>query len=114
MPSQTDPAVIQDQVSAVRRFNRFYTRQIGVLQEALLESEFSLTEARVLYELNDRGCAKAADLVRDLNLDAGYLSRLLRRFETKRLIARKSSPADGRQSEITLTARGKAVFAELD
>jgi DNA-binding MarR family transcriptional regulator/GNAT superfamily N-acetyltransferase len=114
MPPQIDPAVAPNQVTAMRRFNRFYTRQIGVLQEALLDSEFSLTEARVLYELNERGCATASDLVRDLSLDAGYLSRLLRQFETKRLIVRKSSQADARQSEITLTSKGKTVFAELD
>jgi DNA-binding MarR family transcriptional regulator/GNAT superfamily N-acetyltransferase len=103
-----------EQVNAVRGFNRFYTRQIGVLQEALLESEYSLTEVRVLYELNERGCTTATDLVRDLNLDAGYLSRLLRKLETKHLITRRSSEADARQSEIALTPRGKAEFTELD
>jgi DNA-binding MarR family transcriptional regulator/GNAT superfamily N-acetyltransferase len=106
--------VLLEHVNSVRRFNRFYTRQIGVLQEALLDSEFSLTEVRVLYELNDRGRASATDLARDLNLDAGYLSRLLRGLETKDLITRRPLPADARQSEIELTPAGRAEFAELD
>jgi DNA-binding MarR family transcriptional regulator/GNAT superfamily N-acetyltransferase len=101
-------------VNAVRRFNRFYTRQIGVLQEALLDSAFSLTEVRVLYELNDRDGATATDLARDLSLDAGYLSRLLRKLESKQLIARRTLAADARQSGIALTAKGRAEFAELD
>jgi DNA-binding MarR family transcriptional regulator/GNAT superfamily N-acetyltransferase len=115
MVHQTAPsAVSAEQVTAMRRFNRFYTRQIGVLQEALLESEFSLTEARVLYELNERGRTTATDLAGHLDLDAGYLSRLLRKLETQRLIARKALPADARQSEIALTSKGKRAFAELD
>jgi DNA-binding MarR family transcriptional regulator/predicted N-acetyltransferase YhbS len=103
-----------EQVNGVRGFNRFYTRQIGVLQEALLASEYSLAEVRVLYELNARGRTTATDLARDLELDAGYLSRLLRKLETQHLISRRAAAADARQSEIALTARGKSEFAELD
>jgi DNA-binding MarR family transcriptional regulator/GNAT superfamily N-acetyltransferase len=106
--------VLLNQVNAVRRFNRFYTRQIGVLQEVLLESEFSLTEVRVLYELNERTRATASGLGRDLSLDAGYLSRLLRKLEKKGLIARQISEGDARQTEIQLTTQGIAEFAELD
>jgi len=103
-----------ERVAAVRRFNRFYTRQIGLLQEGYLKSPFSLSEVRVLYELAHREKPTAAELSRDLGLDAGYLSRVLRGFEKRRLISRTRSPADGRQSHLGLTARGQAAFAPLE
>ncbi|MFN2546290.1 MAG: GNAT family N-acetyltransferase [Myxococcales bacterium] len=103
-----------DAVAQVREFNRFYTRTIGVLQERLLDSEFSLTEVRVLYELSHRDRLTASDLCRDLGLDAGYLSRILRRFEKLRLVAVEKSPADARTRLLSLTPRGRAVFAPLD
>lgn len=106
--------VLSERIDAMRRFNRFYTRQIGVLQEALLDSEFSLTEVRVLFELNGRTAATATELVRDLNLDGGYLSRLLGKLEKTGLIVRQASAGDARQSHITLTAKGAAKFADLD
>jgi DNA-binding MarR family transcriptional regulator/ribosomal protein S18 acetylase RimI-like enzyme len=101
-------------VDAVRRFNRFYTRQIGVLQEGLLKSRFSLAEARVLYELAHRDQPTAAQLCKDLGLDAGYLSRILRGFERGGLIDRRPSTADGRESLLALTVDGRAAFGRLE
>jgi DNA-binding MarR family transcriptional regulator/GNAT superfamily N-acetyltransferase len=98
----------------VRAFNRFYTRQIGALDEHLLEGRFSLAETRVLYELAHRQGPTATDVGRDLGLDAGYLSRILRRFETRGLVTRTPSPADGRHSLLQLTARGRAAFSPLE
>lgn len=100
------------QVEAVRAFNRFYTRQIGVL-DPYLGSELSLTEVRVLYELAQRDQPAASELGRDLGLDAGYLSRILRRFEARGWIKRAVSPADRRQTLLRLTAEGKRAFAPL-
>jgi DNA-binding MarR family transcriptional regulator/GNAT superfamily N-acetyltransferase len=107
-------AEIAARVDAVRGFNRFYTQKIGVLQEGLLASPFSLTEARLLYELAQRERATASALCRDLGLDAGYVSRILRRFEKQRLIARTRSAEDGRQSFLALTEAGSAAFATLN
>ena len=102
------------QVAAIRSFNRFYTRQIGLLEEGLLRSEYSLTEARVLYELALREGLTASELGRDLGLDAGYLSRLLKKFDTLGLINRTPSQEDARQSVLALTAAGRDAFAPLN
>jgi DNA-binding MarR family transcriptional regulator/N-acetylglutamate synthase-like GNAT family acetyltransferase len=99
---------------AVRRFNRFYTRQIGILEERLYQSKFSLAEVRVLYELAHRTRSTATELGKDLGLDAGYLSRILRSFDRDGLIAKTQSTTDARQSHLTLTPKGRQVFAPLN
>jgi DNA-binding MarR family transcriptional regulator len=109
-----DVAACDRRIAAVRRFNRFYTQKIGVLQDAWLHLPFSLTEARVLYELAHRDGATATWLGRELGLDPGYLSRILRGFQRQKLIARVPSPQDGRQSLISLTAAGRDAFAPID
>lgn len=101
-------------VAAVRHFNRFYTQTIGVLHEGHLRSDFSLTEVRVLYELANREKPTAAELSRELGLDPGYLSRVLRDFGAKGLVAREASETDGRQSLVRLTRRGQEAFAALN
>ena len=113
------PTVAEDRVEAVRRFNRRYTRQIGALGAGHLGSPFSLSEVRVLYELahwnvTHAGAPAASDIARELALDAGYLSRLLRKLERADLIERSPSPTDGRQSHLRLTAAGHSAFAELN
>ena len=101
-------------VDAVRHFNRFYTRQIGLLHETLLKSPFSLTEVRVLYELAARDTATASELNAELGLDAGYLSRLLQGFEKDGLIRKRRSAIDGRAMLLSLTAKGKRTFLPLN
>ena len=101
-------------VERVRRFNRFYTERIRVLDEAFLGSPFSLTEARVLYELASRGRTTATEIGRELGLDKGYLSRLLRGLRRQRLVASGSSKKDGRVNVLQLTEKGRAVFADLN
>jgi DNA-binding MarR family transcriptional regulator/N-acetylglutamate synthase-like GNAT family acetyltransferase len=107
-------AELSPRVDAVRRFNRFYTQRIGVLQEGWLKSQFSLAEARVLYELTQRDRPTASELARDLGMDAGYLSRILRGFETCGLIVKQTSDSDGRQSLLSITERGRERFAPLE
>jgi len=101
-------------IHAVRHFNRFYTRQIGVLRSGLLDSPYSLTEVRVLFELAHHEGITATELCGELSLDAGYLSRMLRTFTKRGWINRKAAPSDARQSQLTLTAKGRAAFAPLD
>jgi DNA-binding MarR family transcriptional regulator/GNAT superfamily N-acetyltransferase len=101
-------------IAAVRRFNRFYTQKLGVLSEGFLNTPFSLTEARVLHALAHRDGATATWLGRELDLDAGYLSRILRDFERQGLITRQQSPQDGRQTLISMTADGRDAFEPLD
>ena len=101
-------------VETIRQFNRFYTKQIGVLQEGLLDSPFSLTEVRVLYELAHRERPTAREIAMDLGLDAGYLSRILREFQSRGFVSRKTSAADARSSELSLTPLGRKTFVPLD
>jgi DNA-binding MarR family transcriptional regulator/GNAT superfamily N-acetyltransferase len=105
---------LEARISAVRRFSRFYTRQLGLLQESLVHTRFSLTEARVLYELAHRETATASELAADLDLDHGYLSRILRRFGDEGLLKKVRAANDGRQSVISITAKGRKAFAPLN
>jgi DNA-binding MarR family transcriptional regulator/GNAT superfamily N-acetyltransferase len=104
----------EQRIAAVRRFSRFYTGRIGLLREGLHDSPFSLTQSRVLYELAHRAAPTAAEIARDLGLDAGYLSRILRAFRQNGLIARTPSDTDGRQTHVSLTPAGRQAFAPLD
>jgi DNA-binding MarR family transcriptional regulator/GNAT superfamily N-acetyltransferase len=102
-------------IAAVRRFNRFYTRQIGLLDEKLLKSNFTLTEARVLYDLAQQKIPRILTHLRDeMLIDLGYLSRILKAFEARGLVVRSASPDDARQTLFTLTVAGRAAFAPLD
>jgi DNA-binding MarR family transcriptional regulator/N-acetylglutamate synthase-like GNAT family acetyltransferase len=101
-------------VATVRGFNRVYTRQIGLLNEHLYDSAFSLAEARVLYELAHHETSSASVLMKDLGFDAGYLSRLLSRFEKRGLLEKKPAKHDRRQLLLTLTPQGREVFAGLN
>jgi DNA-binding MarR family transcriptional regulator/GNAT superfamily N-acetyltransferase len=104
----------QDPIAQIRRFNRFYTRRIGLLARSFLESDFSLTEVRVMYELNHHSEVTASEIAEELALDAGYLSRILAQFEKRRLVERSAFPADGRRSQLRLTSKGRRSFAQLD
>ncbi len=106
--------ISEESVGAVRRFNRFFTRQIGVLREGLVHTPYSLTEARILFELGHSEQVKASGLCRELGLDAGYLSRILARLEQQGLIAKVRSDSDGRQRLLHLTPEGEKTAALLD
>ena len=108
----TDAALAR--IEAIRRFNRFYTRRIGVLHEGLLASKFTLTESRLLWELAHRDRLTATELARELDLDAGYLSRLLRSFKERGLIKRTPAVDDARHQHLSLTAAGKRAFAPIN
>ncbi|SDJ12175.1 bifunctional helix-turn-helix transcriptional regulator/GNAT family N-acetyltransferase [Billgrantia gudaonensis] len=105
---------LEERAGIVRRFNRFYTRQIGVLHEHLLDSRFSLTEVRILYELAHRPMLTSSDICRELGLNAGYVSRVLKGFERKGLIIRTPSPSDRRASQLQLTDHGRATYGPLN
>src|SRR5579859_1290513 len=106
--------VSAERVAAIRQFNRFFTRQIGVLREDLLHTSYPLTDARILFELGHRDQLTATRLGRELGLDAGYLSRILTRLEQQGLLEKVRSENDGRQRLLSLTEKGRAAFALLD
>jgi DNA-binding MarR family transcriptional regulator/GNAT superfamily N-acetyltransferase len=109
----TSPDSVAD-VARFRRFNRMYTRYIGTLNEGLLNSEFSLAEARVLYELAHRATPSASEIAEELGLDAGYLSRILRKFEQQGILSKKTSEKDGRSTTLGLKPRGTTTFKRLN
>ena len=109
MPNDRD-----SRVEDVRRFNRFYTRRIGVLEEGLLHSPFSLTEARVIYELAQKEETTATDLARELGIDRGYMARMLQSFQKRSLLRRKQSREDGRQKILQLSEKGRKAFEQLN
>ena len=113
-PEQAVPAPLACDIAAFRRFNRLYTRFIGTLQEGLLDTPYTLGEARLLYELATRPSPKASEIALALGLDPGYLSRLLAGFQRAGLLRRKASAEDGRAAVIALTPRGRAVFRKLN
>jgi DNA-binding MarR family transcriptional regulator/GNAT superfamily N-acetyltransferase len=108
----SDP--LERQIATVRGFSRFYTSKLGIIEPKLLHSPWTLQEARIIYEIAQRDGCTATDLVRALGLDAGFLSRTLQALQRRRIVARKPSTSDRRVTEIALTAKGRAAFAELD
>jgi DNA-binding MarR family transcriptional regulator/GNAT superfamily N-acetyltransferase len=111
LPSTTAEA---PRIAALRAFNRFYTRRVGALQEHLLDAGFTLPQSRLLWELAQHEGITAAQLARDLDLDPGYLSRLLRSLKDRKLLRTQRSAADGRQTRLSLSAAGRRAFAPLD
>jgi DNA-binding MarR family transcriptional regulator len=105
---------MDDQIQSVRRFNRFYTRLLGLLGDRLLDSPVSLTEARIILEIHYRPRVKAGDLIQDLGIDRGYLSRIIRRLERAGYICRRAHPRDGRVRILSLTDQGQALLRELE
>jgi DNA-binding MarR family transcriptional regulator/GNAT superfamily N-acetyltransferase len=105
---------LDTQVAAVRRFSRFFTRKFGIIEPKLLDSPWTLQEARIIYEIAARQTCTATDLARALGLDAGYLSRTLQTLQRRQIVARKPSKTDRRAAELALTVKGRAAFAELD
>jgi DNA-binding MarR family transcriptional regulator/predicted GNAT family N-acyltransferase len=113
-PHTTANSPPENQIAAVRAFTRFYTRKLGVLDQQLLQSPFSLSEARVLFELAHHDDVAAKEIGLMLGLDPGYLSRIVQGFDEKGLISRTPLATDRRQQQLSLTARGRQAFARLD
>jgi len=105
---------IARRAAAIRRFNRLYTQRIGILEEGYLDTDYPLAAVRLVFELGDRGEAIAADLARELNLDPGYLSRLVNRLRRDGMLGRRPAPHDRRQSVLSLTDRGREVFETVN
>jgi DNA-binding MarR family transcriptional regulator/GNAT superfamily N-acetyltransferase len=114
MKSNISADPLKSQIAAVRGFSRFYTRKLGIIEPKLLDSPWTLQEARIIYEIAERKGCTATDLVHALGLDAGFLSRTLQAMQRRQIVARKPSTADRRVTELALTAKGRAAFADLD
>ena len=114
MATSVSPTQIDDEIEAFRRFNRFYTRILGLLNEEMHQSGFSLTQARVLFELAQRPNCGATGIAVELSLDPGYLSRILRQFKSQSLLVQTPSPEDARNSILRLTRKGAATLADLN
>src|SRR6201999_3984084 len=114
MKSSTSNSELEPQVAAVRAFSRFYTRKFGIIEPKLLDSPWTLQEARIIYEIAERQTCTATDLVRALGLDAGYLSRTLQTLKRRQIVARKPSKTDRRAAELALTAKGRTALANPD
>jgi DNA-binding MarR family transcriptional regulator/GNAT superfamily N-acetyltransferase len=114
VPAPQIPPELAEAIASYRRFTRFYTRILGLLGDRLLKGGRSLTEARVLYELGGAGRTGASEIAAELNLDPGYLSRILAKLEKQKLLARKPSPSDARHSILRLTRKGQSTFATLN
>ncbi len=115
MKSNISPdAGLEDQIAAIRAFSRFYTSKLGIIEPKLLDSAWTLQEARVIYEIAQHPGRTATDLVRTLGLDAGFLSRTLQALQRRQIVARKPSKTDRRANELALSAKGRAAYAELD
>jgi DNA-binding MarR family transcriptional regulator/N-acetylglutamate synthase-like GNAT family acetyltransferase len=108
-----DPT-LEAQIAAIRGFSRFYTSKLGIIEPKLLDSPWTLQEARIIYEIAQHASCTATDLVRSLGLDAGFLSRTLQALQRRQIVVRKPSKTDRRASELMLTTKGRAAFAELD
>lgn len=104
---------LQDTVKSIRAFNRFYTDLIGVLNRKFLNSRYSLPEARILYEINFSGKCTSKEIIEKMNIDGGYLSRILNGFNSAKLIKKTPGKKDGRVIYISLTPRGKSVYSKL-
>src|SRR5580698_3617643 len=114
MKSNISDSTLESQVAAVRGFSRFYTSKLGIIEPKLLDSPWTLQEARIIYEIAARQQCTATELVGALGLDAGFLSRTLQALQRRQIVARKPSKTDRRVTELALTAKGRAAFAELD
>src|SRR5262245_27575538 len=102
---KSNSSALADEVAAIRGFNRFYTRKLGLIEPKLLHSPFTLQEARIIYEIGHRLACTATDLTRDLSLDPGFVSRTLQALMRRQVVTRKPSKDDGRVNELSLTAK---------
>src|SRR2546427_9100297 len=114
MKSNISPDRLEGQIAAIRGFSLYYTRKLGIIEPKLLDSPWTLQEARIIYEIAVRQHCTATDLVRALGLDAGFVSRTLQALQRSQIVARKPSKTDRRATELALTAKGRAAIAGLD